>query len=89
LKRLKIKVSGRVQGVGFRHAASTMARYQGIKGFIKNLNDGSVYIEAEAGDKELGDFVEWCRKGPDFARVARVETEEIPVRNEKMFDVRT
>ncbi len=88
MKRLKIKVFGRVQGVSYRFAARTMARYLGVKGFVKNMHDGSVYIEAEADDKALGDFVLWCRKGPDFARVERVETEEIAGRNDKLFDIR-
>ncbi len=64
-----------------------MARYLQVKGFVKNKYDGSVYIEAEAGKRALEDFVNWCRKGPDFARVERVETEEMPVKDDKMFDI--
>ena len=59
-----------------------------VKGFVKNMPDGSVYIEAEAGENTLGDFVNWCRKGPDFARVERVDTEEMPVKDDKIFDIR-
>lgn len=88
IRRLKIKVSGRVQGVSFRFSARTMARYLGIGGFVKNLHDGSVYLEAEAEEKSLADFVSWCRKGPDFARVEKIETSEIPVENESLFDIR-
>lgn len=88
MKRLKIKVYGRVQGVSFRFQARTMARYLGVKGFVRNMNDGSVYIEAEAESQTLGYFVSWCRKGPDFARVDRIETEEIPLQSDKSFDVR-
>ncbi len=87
-KRLKIIVHGRVQGVSFRFRARTMARYLGVKGFVKNLYDGSVYIEAEGGENALGDFVLWCRKGPDFAQVERIETEEMKVMNDKSFDIR-
>ncbi len=64
-----------------------MARYLQVKGFVKNMYDGSVYIEAEAGERALDDFISWCRKGPDFARVERVETEEMPVKDDKMFDI--
>ena len=88
MKRIRIKVSGRVQGVSFRHSARTMARYLGVKGFVKNMNDGSVYLEAEADESALGNFVVWCRKGPDYAQVERVETEDMPVKNDNMFNVR-
>jgi acylphosphatase len=88
LKRVRIKVSGRVQGVGFRHSVRSMARYLGIKGFVRNMNDGSVNIEAEADENALGEFVLWCRKGPDYARVEKIETEEIPVKGDKSFDIR-
>jgi acylphosphatase len=88
LKRIRIIVTGRVQGVSYRHSARTMARYHGIRGFVKNRSDGSVYMEAEGESEALGNFVQWCRKGPDFARVEKVETEEMPVRNDRVFDVR-
>jgi len=88
VKRLKIKIYGRVQGVSFRQSARTMARYLGVKGFVKNMNDDSVYIEAEADSEALGKYVIWCRKGPDHARVERIESEEITSKNEKFFDIR-
>jgi acylphosphatase len=69
----RIHVTGRVQGVGFRWNAAHQARSLGIKGFIKNLSDGSVYIEAEGNEKELDAFVAWCRSGPPFSSVENVE----------------
>ncbi|TVR75661.1 MAG: acylphosphatase [Marinilabiliales bacterium] len=87
-KRMKIRIYGRVQGVSYRFEARTMARYLGVKGLVKNMADGSVYAEAEAGEKALGGFVSWCRKGPDFARVERVETEEMPVQGDDVFDIK-
>ena len=74
-KHLKITITGRVQGVGFRHAARDQARYMGIKGYVKNLPDGSVFIEAEGEDEAMALFVRWCRQGPPFARVEDVITE--------------
>ena len=62
---IKSTISGRVQGVGFRHSARSNARYHGITGFVKNKPDGSVYIEAEGSRNQLDEFVEWCKKGPD------------------------
>ena len=74
----KIHVRGRVQGVGFRWSAVREARNQGIKGFVKNLSDGSVYIEAEGSMKQLNTFVEWCKKGPGFGYVESVDIDTSP-----------
>jgi len=71
----KIHVRGRVQGVGFRWSAVREARNRGIKGFVKNLSDGSVYIEAEGSMKQLNTFVEWCKKGPGFGFVDSVNVD--------------
>jgi len=68
----KIHVTGRVQGVGFRWSASREAKNLGIKGLIKNLSNGSVYIEAEGSGEQLNEYVEWCKKGPGFGFVESV-----------------
>lgn len=62
----KIQIHGFVQGVGFRWNASREARIRGITGYVKNMPDGSVYIEAEGYRQQLNDFVEWCRDGPGY-----------------------
>jgi acylphosphatase len=49
MKHWNIKVTGKVQGVFFRASTKAVADQLGVKGFVKNLSDGSVYIEA-AGD---------------------------------------
>ena len=74
-KHLNITISGRVQGVGFRYAARNIARNIGIKGYAKNLYNGNVFIEAEADEKSLYGFVDWCHKGPDHAFVEKVIVE--------------
>lgn len=74
-KHLNITITGRVQGVGFRRAARDQARYLGIKGYAKNMSDGSVFIEAEGEDDAMALFVRWCRQGPPFGRVDEVVTE--------------
>ncbi|HUS86326.1 MAG TPA: acylphosphatase [Bacteroidales bacterium] len=73
----KILVTGRVQGVGFRWSAAREARNRGIKGFVKNLSNGSVYIEAEGSGKQLNAYVEWCKKGPGISFVESVNTEAL------------
>jgi acylphosphatase len=81
----KIHVKGYVQGVGFRWNTVKAARNFGIKGFVKNMPDGSVYIEAEGSTKALKDFVEWCKNGPGY--VESVTTDTYPPVNYKDFRV--
>jgi len=71
-KHYNITVRGRVQGVGFRYNASRQALTLGLDGFVKNMQDGSVYVEAEGNEAELDEFVDWCRKGPSGSRIIDV-----------------
>jgi acylphosphatase len=83
----KIHVTGRVQGVGFRWSAANEARNRGIKGFVKNLSDGSVYIEAEGSITQLNTFIEWCKKGPGFSFVESVNVKTYPPVNYADFRI--
>lgn len=76
--RYKIRVTGRVQGVGFRHSAVREAEKNGITGYVRNAADGSVEIEAEGSRDSLNTFVEWCRKGPGFGYVESVTADPLP-----------
>jgi acylphosphatase len=53
MKRITITVSGLVQGVFFRYTTRNVARKLGLKGIVKNMPDGTVYIEAEGEDADL------------------------------------
>lgn len=68
-----IRLEGKVQGVGFRETTKYVADHAGIKGFIRNEKDGTVYIEAEAEQWELDSFIDWCNEGPDRAQVGVCE----------------
>lgn len=74
----KIYIQGQVQGVGFRWNASNEAKKRGINGFVRNLSDGRVYIEAEGVREQLNGFVEWCRRGPAFSSVDSADVESSP-----------
>lgn len=82
----KIHVTGYVQGVGFRWRTVREAASRRIKGFVKNMPDGSVYIEAEGTRKQLRDFIEWCRKGP--GHVESVTVDVYPPMDYRDFTVR-
>lgn len=86
-KHLNIRVHGRVQGVFFRSSAKHSAKKLGIRGFVRNEPDGTVYIEAEGDEENLERFLGWCRKGPPFARVDKVEMEEEVFKNFADFSI--
>ena len=56
-RRVRVFYSGRVQGVGFRFTAETMAHQKSVVGYVKNLSDGRVEIVAEAEEAVLGEFL--------------------------------
>jgi acylphosphatase len=73
LARLRLVVTGRVQGVFFRRAALNEARALGLKGFARNSAEGSVEILAEGERRNLEALLAWTRHGPPHARVDGVE----------------
>lgn len=85
---LNIKVSGRVQGVFFRHNSASKAIEFGISGFVRNEPDESVYLEVEGKKEDLDGFVAWCRNGPPFSKVEKVEVVEGPLQNFTEFIVK-
>ena len=88
MKHLKIRISGKVQGVFFRVSTLDKARELGLRGFVRNEQDGSVYVEAEAEDDVLDLFVAWCNRGPERARVEKVEIKDGTLAGYDNFEVR-
>ena len=83
----KIFINGRVQGVAFRKYANQSAKKMGIAGFVKNQDDGSVYIEAEGQKEDLDLFIEWCHKGSPFSKVESVDIKDGAPYNYTSFDI--
>ncbi len=86
--RKKIWIFGRVQGVGFRYRARDIAASYGIRGYVKNMPDGSVYIESEGTERNVLEFINWCRKGPDFAFVDHINIEDDKPEYYKTFEIK-
>ena len=85
----QFKLYGKVQGVGFRYYISQKANMLGIKGFVRNEPDGSVFIEASASDeKTMKIFLEYLKQGPSLARVDNVNVIDIPVQTFAEFEIR-
>jgi len=55
---------------------------------VRNEPDGGIYLEAEGEEKNLKKFLEWCRQGPAWARVEKVEMKEGKMKNYKDFEIR-
>ena len=70
-----IIVSGDVQGVFFRANTVTEATMLGLKGWVRNLPDGSVEVLAEGTRSALEKLLEWCSRGPAGASVSGLKSE--------------
>jgi len=77
-KSLKIKVHGRVQGVGFRYSTIQAATRIGVSGWVRNEWDGTVLIHCEGESTSVDRFVSWCRKGPAMAYVTSLDITPVP-----------
>jgi len=75
MKRIIIEAYGRVQGVFFRYTTRKVARKLGLMGIVKNMPDGSVYIEAEGSEDKLLELLEFANKGPSHAKVEEIKYE--------------
>lgn len=76
MRTVRILVSGRVQGVGFRAFAVREATRLGLDGRVRNLPDGRVEAVAQGGEDAVAQFVGALRRGPVAARVDEVAVEE-------------
>lgn len=79
-----VHVRGTVQGVGFRHATVRQAHSLRIRGYVANLEDGSVEAVIQGPANQIDRMLSWLRRGPPAARVTDVVSEERP--NEKRYD---
>lgn len=87
MKHFNIIITGKVQGVGFRETTKIIANQMSVHGFVRNEKDGSVYIEAEAEDIFLEEFVKWCHEGPDRSRVENVVVSEGELKDYRNFEI--
>ena len=83
-----LTIHGRVQGVGFRYFVKLKADSLQINGFVKNLSNGIVYVEAEGDSLQLELFVKACREGPSHAWVEKMDRQDCPLQNFESFERR-
>jgi acylphosphatase len=91
VKRLRVVVSGRVQGVGYRYFAQAEAASRGLAGYVRNLQDGNVELVAEGPAERLDSLVITLRQGPELARVDGGEVTDQPAMHDpkERFRIRT
>jgi len=72
-QRLDLIISGKVQGVGYRYSVKIKADSLGIRGYVKNQRNGSVFVAVQGETTAVEKFVKWCFLGPPAAIVSGVE----------------
>lgn len=69
MRRVRIQLSGRVQGVFFRASCAQRAEELGLSGWVRNVAGGGVEVTFEGTESSVEQMVSWCREGPPLARV--------------------
>ena len=85
---LRVYVSGRVQGVGFRDECRRVARKAGLNGWVRNLADGRVEAWLEGDKTAVEQVAAWCQRGPSWTEVTGIEVSDQTPRGGDRFEVR-
>ena len=75
MKALQVRITGTVQGVGYRAWTEQAARTRGLSGWVRNRRDGSVEALIAGPDDKVDDMLAYFWQGPAASRVARVSAE--------------
>jgi len=84
---VRVRVHGRVQGVGFRQHTVARARSLDLAGWVANLDDGTVEAVFEGPRDRVESMVEWCRRGPAGAHVVRMDETVEPAEGAAGFEI--
>ena len=84
----RLLISGKVQGVGFRHWLYVKAVEKNIHGWVKNINTGEVEALLIGSDKDVDDLIKQCEKGPSSSSVKQIKTQDYQQEySKKSFDI--
>jgi len=84
---VRVRVSGRVQGVGYRSFTRSHAAELGVKGWVQNLPGGGVEALLQGERKKVGELLSLMKEGPAGALVSGMEVSEVPCREIEEFKV--
>jgi acylphosphatase len=86
--RVRVLISGIVQGVAFRYYTQRQAVHLGLTGWVRNLRDGRVEAIFEGDSDRVDEMLGWCAEGPPGARVDNLKTEKSQATGEfASFDI--
>ena len=86
--RRRVLISGLVQNVWFRAMTAKQAARAGVRGWVRNLADGRVEAVLEGSADAVNEMIDFCSRGPELARVDRIEVVEESPENLEDFRVR-
>lgn len=84
---VRVRIRGIVHGVSFRSSMAQLASDLGVRGWVRNLPDGSVEAFLEGDERKVSRLLDWAKKGPPRARVDRLEVESASPRNHRDFRI--
>ena len=86
-KSIRLTISGSVQGVFFRQFVKEQADKHGIKGYVRNLEDGRVEVFIEGDINSVDQMVPLCKRGPQHSQIRNVEEKEEKFQGFKEFKI--
>jgi len=87
MKAVKVIIYGKVQGVGFRNFVFLHAKKLNIRGYVKNNPDGTVEAVFEGDEDNINKMIELCKRGPERARVDKIDIKDIEINNYQDFKI--
>lgn len=85
--RFYIRVTGRVQGVGFRYFVAQTASLYSITGWVRNLEDGDVEMEAQGIQEDMDSFIERIRQGNRYSQIYEFQIHPLDLVEERQFRI--
>ena len=82
-----IRIRGLVHGVSFRSSMAQLASDLGVRGWVRNLPDGTVEAFLEGDERKVKRVIDWAKFGPPRARVDKLEVESATPRNHRDFRI--
>lgn len=84
---VRVRIKGLVHGVSFRSSMAQVASELGVRGWVRNLPDGSVEAFLEGDERNIRRVLDWAKLGPPRARVDKVLVEAASPRNHRDFRI--